>query len=479
MPLKSTCSVLDDPGCVSHWFKQLYPPGGEPLVARPALKRSREADVCIVGAGYTGLWTAYELRRADPSLDVILLEAEVAGYGASGRNGGAVIAQLNGSRAYWTKRGGGRDAAIAMERASQAAVTAVGEAVAREEIDCAYSRNGVLMVARTPLEAERFRDSVERDRQWGFTEADSRYLTAEEVRDRIGVEGAIGARFSAHCASIHPGALVRGLADAVERLGATIYEGTRVASIEPGVARTAGGEVVRARNIVRATEAYTESLESHRRFMVPVHTSMSVTEVLPDHLWEQIGWAGREALLTEHPFMHLQHTTDHRITFGGDDNRIPYLYGSAPCPDAPPAPRVRAMFRRELVRMFPPLQDVRIDHTWQGVFAAPRNWAPGVGLDRATGLAWAGGYVGEGVANANLAGRTLADLILGRDTELTRLPFVGSPARRWEPEPLRMIGAAVIAGMRQLGERIERRSGKPSRLIDVGNRAAGFTGHLG
>ncbi len=476
--MNDNSSVLADPGRISHWFRQLHPPGGEPLVPRPALPASREADVCIVGAGYTGLWTAYALLRADPSLDVVVLDAEVAGYGASGRNGGAVIAQFNGSRAYWTKRGG-RAGALAMERAVQASVAEVGAAVQREGIDCSYARNGVLMVARTPLEAERFRASVEEDRAWGLTEQDTRYLSAAEVRERIAVDGALGARFNAHCASIHPGALVRGLADVVERLGATIHERTRVTAIEPGVARTAAGHAVRARTVVRATEAYTESLSTHQRIMVPVHTSMLVTEVLPDAVWKQLGWAGREALLAEHPFLHLQHTADHRITIGGDDNRIPYRYGSAPSRDEPAPARVLAMYRRELARLFPALRDVRIEHSWQGVFAAPRNWAPGVGLDRATGLAWAGGYVGEGVATSNLAGRTLGDLILGRDTELTRLPFVGPPARRWEPEPLRAIGSAAIAGLRQLGDRAELRTGKPSRLIELGNRAAGYTGHVG
>ncbi|HWI22587.1 MAG TPA: FAD-dependent oxidoreductase [Baekduia sp.] len=471
-------SILNDPGRVSHWFKQLYP-AGTPLVARPALTESLEADVCIVGAGYTGLWTAYALNRADPSLKVVVLEAEIAGYGASGRNGGAVIAQINGSRDYWTKRGGGREAAIAMERASQAAVADVGDAVKREGIECSYARNGVVMVARTPMEAHHFKASVDEDREWGFGEQDSRYLSSAEVLERINIEGALGARFSPHCASIHPGALVRGLADTVERLGTTIYEGTRVASIEPGVARLASGATVKARIVVRATEAYTESLKSHRRVMVPVHTSMFVTEVLPDSIWQELRWTGREALLAEHPFLHLQHTADHRITFGGDDNRIPYLYGSAPCPDEPSKASVAAMFRRELIRLFPALSDVRVDHAWQGIFAAPRNWAPGVDLDRETGLAWAGGYVGEGVANANLAGRTLADLILGQDTELTRLPLVGPAGRKWEPEPLRWIGAAGIAGIRHIGFRKEKRTDKPSKLIPLGDRITGFTGHLG
>lgn len=477
MSVRSTESIVEDPGKISHWFDQLHPAGGTPLLRRPALEGSREADVCIVGAGYTGLWTAYELRRADPSLEVVVLEAEIAGYGASGRNGGAVIAQFNGSREYWTARGG-REGTIAMERAVQATVDEIGAAVAREGIDCAFSKNGVVMVARTELEDRRFRASIEEDRQWGVGEDDTRYLSHVEALARINVAGALGARYNAHCASIHPGALVRGLAEAVERHGVTLYEGTRVTGIAPGVATTERG-VVRAKHIVRATEAYTESLETHRRIMVPIHTSMLATEPIDEACWREIGWAGREALLAEHPFLHLQHTADGRITIGGDDNRVPYRYGSRPCPDAPAPAKVLAMYRDELVKLFPALRDVRIDHSWQGVFAARRSWAPGVGLDRTTGLAWGGGYVGEGVATSNLAGRTLCDLILGRDTELTRLPFVDTPAPRWHPEPLRGFGAAAISTVRHLGTYAEARTGRPSRAIELADRIAGYTGHIG
>jgi glycine/D-amino acid oxidase-like deaminating enzyme len=471
-------ALLADPGRVSHWFAQLHPSEGPPLQPRAPLTCSRAADVCIVGGGYTGLWTAYYLLRTNPSTSIVILEAEVAGYGASGRNGGAVIAQLNGSRAYWERRGG-RDGVIAMERAVQGAVEAVGEVVRTESIDCAYAKNGVIMVARTALEADRFRESVEEDRHWGLDESDTRLLSADEVRSRVRVNGAVGARFNAHCATIDPGRLVRGLADVVQRRGAMIHEGTRVTRIDPGRARTADGHEVRAPVIVRATEAYTDSLQTHRRLMVPVHTSMLVTEPIADELWEQIGWQGREALLAEHPFLHLQHTADRRITIGGDDNRVPYRYGSAPGPDGPALPKVLRMYQRELVKLFPALRDLRIDHSWQGVFAAPREWAPGVGLDRRTGLAWAGGYVGEGVATSNLAGQVLADLVLGRDSDLTRLPFVGAPQRRWEPEPLRTIGAFAIAAMRQHAERTESRTGSTSRLMELANRAAGYTGHIG
>ncbi|MFT3865163.1 MAG: FAD-dependent oxidoreductase [Solirubrobacterales bacterium] len=462
---------------ISHWFAQIY--GDDAKVPlRPCLEADREADVCIVGAGYTGLWTAYALKRAAPELDVVLVEAATAGFGASGRNGGAVIAQINGSRNYWAERGG-RDGAIALERELQATVDEVGAAVARENIDCSFSKNGVVMAARTPLELERFRRSVEVDQTWGFGPKDVRMLDAAELAERMSIVGGLGARFTPHCASIHPGRLVRGLADAVERLGATIYEDSPVLRIEAGAAHTRNA-TVRAKYVMRATEAYTESVRGQERLIVPVHTSMLATEKVPDEIWAEIGWSGREALLAEHPFLHLQHTADGRITIGGDDNRIPYHWASKVKAIGAAPQKVAEMYRAELVRLFPALQAVKIEHTWQGVFGAPRNWAPSVGLDTATGLCWAGGYVGEGVAPANLAGRTMADLILGRDTNLTRLPWVErGKLRRWEPEPLRAAGAGIVWSMRALGDGVEKRTGKRSRVLELGNKLAGYGGHLG
>jgi glycine/D-amino acid oxidase-like deaminating enzyme len=468
--------MTENPRALSHWWRQLVDDDGDRQL-RPALTTDREADVCIVGAGYTGLWTAYELLRAAPELSVVLLEAEVAGYGASGRNGGAVIAQLNGSREFWAKRAG-RDGAIAMERAVQDAVRHVGAAIEREQIDCSFTQAGVLMVARTELEAGHFQHTVAEDRHWDFGPEDSRYLSAAELAERMQVDGALGARFSPHCASIHPGRLVRGLARAVERLGGVLFENSRVTELAPRQARTAHA-TVRAKFVIRATEAYTHSIRSERNAITPVYTSMIVTDPIPDELWAQIGWAGREALLAEHPFLHLQHTADHRITIGGDDNRVPYRFNSATTADGPPPEKVSEHYRRELIRLFPALRDVPVSQAWQGVFGTSRAWAPGVNLDRATGLGTAGGYVGEGVAVSNMAARTMADLVLERDTELTRLPWVGLRARRWEPEPLRYVGAQMIWGMRTIGDQLERKRGKASSLITLGNRMAGFTGNLG
>ncbi|HWH27237.1 MAG TPA: FAD-dependent oxidoreductase [Pseudolysinimonas sp.] len=461
---------------ISHWFAEIY--GDDAVIpTRDPLPGPIKADVAIVGAGYTGLWTAYELLRSAPGLKVVLLEAKFVGYGPSGRNGGAAISQIVGSRQFWAKRGG-REGAIGMERAVQNGVDEIGTAVAREGIECKFAKNGVLMLARTPLEVEHFRHSVEEDRKFGFTAEDTVYLEQADAVARINAANLLGAKFNSHCASIDPARLVQGLAAAVEKLGGTVYEQTRVSSIEPRRAITERG-LVEAEFVIRATEAYTGWIDGKKRQIVPVHTTMIATEVISDALWSEINWAKRETVLAEHPFLHLQHTSDHRITIGGDDPRVPYRFGSATSDDHQPAEELQQHYYRQLIKLFPPLAGVKIAHSWSGVFGAPRDWAPSVGVDHSTGLGWGGGYVGEGVVPSNMAGRTLRDLILKKDTEMTALPWVRKHPRGWEPEPIRYIGSAAIFAARRAGENNEERTQKASKLLAAANRAAGFTGHLG
>jgi glycine/D-amino acid oxidase-like deaminating enzyme len=449
---------------ISHWFSQL-----DPLpVPRPPLPGPRSADVCIVGAGYTGLWTAYELRRADPSLDVVVLEAEVAGFGASGRNGGWVLGELAGSAERWARRGG-RAGAQAQARAIRATVDEVGSAIEREGIDCDFVKGGTLQVAQTPLELERLRAFAAHEEEWGLE--DGELLDAAATRARVAVAGALGAHFSPHCARVHPARLARGLAAAAERAGATIHEGTRVTAIEPGVARTAAGPV-HARFVVRATEGYTARLPGLRRALVPLNSAMIVTEPLGAETWEAIGWERAECMLDgRHRYVYLQRTADGRIAIGG--RGVPYRFGSKTDREGPlPAATAREL-RQRLVELFPVLAGAGVAAGWHGVLGVPRDWSPAVGLDATTGLAWAGGYVGEGVAAANLAGRTLRDLILGRTTELTGLPWVGPLARAWEPEPLRFAGVHAVNALYASADAREQATGRSAPAARLAGAIAG------
>jgi glycine/D-amino acid oxidase-like deaminating enzyme len=226
---------------------------------------------------------------------------------------------------------------------------------------------------------------------------------------------------------------------------------------------------VRARYVVRATEGYTARLPGLRRALVPLNSSMIATEPLASGIWSQLRWRESETLHDgQQRYVYLQRTADGRIAIGGRGN--PYRYGSASDREGPLPTETLIALRQRLIELFPVLRDVTVASAWHGVLGVPRDWSPGVGLDLATGLAWAGGYVGEGVAAANLAGRTLRDLLLGRDTELTRLPWVGPLARNWEPEPLRFLGVHAVNSLIVAGDRRERRTGRPalaSRLASV------------
>jgi glycine/D-amino acid oxidase-like deaminating enzyme len=449
--------------CVSFWYSQLEPPP----VRRDPLAGRREADVCIVGGGFTGLWTAYQLLRLDPSLNVVVLEAEAVGFGASGRNGGWVEGRLAGSREHWAEVGG-RAGALALERAIQATVDEVGEVAAAEGIDCAFYKGGTLTVAQTPLQLERVRAQVEEDRMWGLRPEDSVLLDGPSAAERVSVDGVLGARYSPHCARVQPAKLAVGLGEAVERAGATIYEGTPVTRIRPTIARTADGEV-RSKFIVRATEGYTASLAGQRRVMLPLRSSMIATEVLDSATWAALGWQQAETMLDgARRYVYIQRTGDGRIAIGG--RGTPYRYGSGTESEGPPPSETVRSLRQRLIGLFPVLTDVAVDGAWQGVLGATRQWAPAVGLDRDTGLAWGGGYVGEGVAAANLAGRTLADLILSRDSELVRLPWVGPLGGSWPPEPLRYVAVRGVNAMMQLADKREWRTDQTSLV--------GRTAHL-
>jgi glycine/D-amino acid oxidase-like deaminating enzyme len=445
-----------------------------PLPARPALTQDLEADVCIVGAGFTGLWTAHSLALADPALRIVVLEREAAGFGASGRNGGWCSALFATSDAALVRRYG-REQMVAMRRAMQATVDIVGAAAGAEGIDCHFAKGGSVDLVRSEAQRDRAMREVEEARAHGFGEEDLRWLDADETRTLVHAEGAIGATFTPHCAALQPALLSRGLADAVERRGVRVYEHTEVTDIRPspqgpGVA-TAGG-TVRADVVVRATEAWTPTLPGLRREIVPVYSLMVATEPLSEAFWSKTGLAGRPTFADHrHMIIYGQRTADDRIAFGG--RGAPYHYGSALRPSFDQEPHVHALLRQTLTELFPDLAGARFTHAWGGPIGIPRDWHSSVGYDRASGLAWAGGYVGDGVATANLAGRTLADLITGADTALTRLPWVGHGSPRWEPEPLRWLGVNAGLWTMKLADRTEARRGRPSRVAGAMGRLLG------
>jgi glycine/D-amino acid oxidase-like deaminating enzyme len=429
-----------------------------------------DVDVAIAGAGYTGLWTAYYLSRAEPGLRIAVCEREIAGFGASGRNGGWCSALFPASLGKLARMAG-RDAAIAMGRAMQETVDEVAAAAAAEGIDCHWAKGGTVMLARSPAQLDRATAEVAEAREFGFGSADLRLLTAAAAREYAAATGVLGGTYTPHCAAIHPGRLVCGLAEAVLRRGVTVYERTPVTQILPGRLVTPSG-TVRARHVIRATEGFTAQLPGERRTVVPVYSLMIATQPLPESAWAQIGLADRPTFGDlRHLIIYGQRTQDGRFAFGG--RGAPYHLGSAIRPSFDRAPAVFTALRQTLAELFPALADAAVTHAWGGPIGVPRDWCASVGLDRSTGVGWAGGYVGDGVATTNLAGRTLADLVLGNDSGITRLPWVGHRSPRWEAEPLRWLGVNAGLQVMSWADRQEARTGRASRAAEFVGRYLG------
>lgn len=452
-------------GQISFWWQQI----GQPE-QRPALPGSMQADVCIVGGGFTGLWTAYYLKKAQPDARVVVLEQRFAGFGASGRNGGWCVNSITGDREQYLASHG-RETVIAFQQAMNDTVDEVVRVAAHEGIEADIAKGGEFNVAYTPAQAARMKAFYDSEASWPVT--DIELLSAAQAAERIKVDNALGATWQPHCARVHPAKLARGLAEVVESLGVVIYEGTKVTEITSGAAHTEFG-TVQAPAIVRATEGFTADLRGEHRTWLPMNSSMIVTEPLSAQMWEQIGWNGNEVLGDyAHVYMYAQRTADDRIAFGG--RGVPYRYGSKVDTEGVTQQRTIENLAALLGKFFPAAAEASIDHAWAGVLGVPRDWAATVGFDHHRGLGWAGGYVGTGVATTNLSGRTLADLILRRDTELTRLPWVGRQVRKWEPEPLRWLGVQTIYAAYRAADRQEQNGG--AKTASVAKIADLISGH--
>src|SRR5919202_2339071 len=416
---------------------------GEDLTPRPPLDGWTAVDVAILGAGFTGLWTAYYLLRREPALRVAVVEREIAGFGASGRNGGWCTAGFPVSLAQLAARFG-RGAARAVQRAMVDAVDEVGRISADEGIDAQYRKGGRLLIARgrhqMPAVQQVYTCAQKLDPADRYQMRD-----AAQTAERIRVEGAIGSLFTPHCAVIHPGKLVRGLARAVERRGGTIYEHTEVVDFigapRPHL-KTRRGDV-RAATVVLAGEAYLSGLPALHRQLIPVYSLIVLTERLTAAQWAEIGWQGHECLSSpRYTVDDLSRTVDGRILFGG--RGAPYHFGSRIDDAYDRHGPTHALLRQMLVRWFPMLAGIQFTQAWGGPLGMPRDWMPTMSYDRATGIASARGYTGQGVATANLSGRILADLICGVDTPLVTLPMVAHQPPPWEPEPIRWMGVRYV-----------------------------------
>lgn len=454
---------------ISFWHDTL--PEGDP-VRRPPLLGPLEADVVIVGAGYTGMWSAYYLTELDPSLSVVILEAEIAGFGGSGRNGGWASGEFS-MRRDRVAAVSGKAAVAAQFRAIWDSIDEIGRVSSANGIECHYVKGGTINLATSNSQIQRLETELDELRGFGFGEDDFRMLDAAETGRRVRSDRTLASIYTPHCAAIHPARLARGLAEVLERRGVQIFEGSRAVSIEPGLVRTADGHVG-ARSVLRCLEAFDSVMEDGRRTIAPIYSLMIATEPLPDSVWDEIGFAGRE---TFHDGRHLviygQRTTDNRFAFGG--RGAPYHFGSALRPEFERDRSTHSSLAETLRWLFPQIGDARITHTWGGAVGMARDWSASVGFDPETRIGRAGGYVGAGVTPSNLAGRTLADLVLGNDTERTHLRWVGHISPQWEREPLRWIGINLARALAPMADNREFSTGKPSRV--AGRLLSLLTGH--
>ena len=457
--------VMRDYRTTSLWLDGV--PGE--LTPRPSLPGDIDVDVAIVGAGYTGLWTAYYLAKADPQLRVAVLEREIAGFGASGRNGGWCSAYFAASLEKLAASQHGRDEAIrhAAGDVRHRRRGRRGRAPKRASTP-QFHKGGVLDLAITPAQLlppargagvralmglRRGRLGVAR-RGRGARAAQRRRLPRRPLHP--------------HCAAVDPARLARGLAETVERLGVTIYEQTPVSSIEGGIAATPLGRV-KAEVVVRATEAFTAQLPGYERTLVPIYSLMIGTEPLPeerlgrDRLGGPRGASATGATSSSTPCAPTTAASPWaaaaRPTTTTHASRTP----TSACPD------VIASHERTLRLLFPAIGAARITHTWGGPLGWPRDCSPAWATSAsATSPGRAATSATAWPPRTSPAARS-RDLITGRESDLTTLPWVGHKSPNWEPEPLRWLGINAAFKLMAHADRVENGIGRPARraaLVD-------------
>ncbi len=426
----------------SFWFDTL----DENIQARTPLQDDLSVDVAIIGAGYTGLWTAYYLKKQQPDLSIAIVESQTAGFGASGRNCGWLMAGMAGEAKYLShlpeqERQAGYNLLFGI-------IDEVASVTKEENIQCDLNRGGaVYAAARYPEQIKNMQDALKHFHGQGLGEEDYRWLDTHELNEKVRMRNGYGGIYTPHCATINPAKLVRGLARCVESMGVVIYEKSPVLSVENKKVHTTQGSI-KANVIVPATEGFSDKLLNLKKYVLPVQSLIIASEPLSKSQWDEIGLHSRPAFsdggrLTTYG----QRSLDCRLIFGA---RGGYMFGGKVRHEFSLEDPAFDLRKKLMVDLFPSLKDVKVTHGWGGTLGMARNFSPFAIFDPVSGIASAGGFSGEGVGASNLFGRTLADMILQKDSELTHMPWVFTPAthkqalKKWEPEPFRFITYKTI-----------------------------------
>jgi glycine/D-amino acid oxidase-like deaminating enzyme len=433
-----------------HRDKSFWLDTHPPYEENPRLEGSQRVDVAVLGAGFTGLSTAYHLRRADPALRVAVLEAEIVGFGASGRNGGFSMT-LFGMQPSLTKAMFGAERTREAQRYMERAVDLVDTMVREHDMQSVFWYPGYLHVATTDAHMRRIEKEHRLLEELGITGHE--LLDGHAVRERVDSPLFVGGSFESRCGILNPARHVRELKRVAEAAGAEIYERTPVESIERGKhfrLRTPGG-TVEAERVVIATNAWTHLMAGLHHREAPVFTHMVVTEPLQDKQWDAIGWEGREGLEDARNIIHyLRPTADGRIAIGG--YRLSVAFGRDMDRDL--NPKAFRGLEKNLVRMFPSLAGVRFTHRWGGAVSVTADLVPAIGQLGDARCVYSVGCIGHGVSLTHLNGQTLADLVLERSSELTETWFVNRRVFPWPPEPLRALAAHAILGYMKAEDRL-------------------------
>ncbi len=455
---------MEHDGVNSYWQESMP----SSLVDRSSVDSDLDVDIAIVGAGYSGLWTAYYLKQLQPGARISIIEANHVGFGASGRNGGWCSGFLPMTLSEIEQQYD-RQHAIEMYQQSFATLDEIEKVIGVEKLDCDFHRGGTIHGATNAVQRNRVIEDVKQLHDYGFNEGDSRMLSPQESMAKINIQGLLAASYTPHCAVIHPAKLALGLASVVERMGVKIYEDSRVVEISSRTLKMKDVRV-RAEVVVRATEGFTSQIRRHRRTLAPLYSYMVATEPLTKLQRDRIGWQNRETYHdARNMIIYVQITSDGRIAFGG--RGAPYHFGSRVKPGYDNHDEIHQRIISSMHEIFPLTKNLQITHRWGGPLGVPRNWKPSVNFDPQSGIASLGGYVGDGVAATNLAARTLAHLITGDQHPLTKLAWVNHPSRKWEPEPLRYFGINGLLRLSSSMDKREHKTGKPdkfrSKLLDA------------
>lgn len=399
-------------------------------------------DICIIGGGFSGLWSAHHLLNLDPSLKIAIFEAREFEFGASGRNGGWASGEFPVSKDSLISRIGEAKTTQLLEALNHS----IDEIAEFSDASVGVAKAGSLYFARNSAQLSRLSERVDDDHI---------FLSANEASEMLNVEGIKGGLFTKNCATINPFNLIKFLVHSLSKRGVHLFENSFASATNGGV--LVNSSYIKAPVVIQATEAFGDP----GREFIPLYSLMVATEPISDSVWKEIGNSSRFTFAeASHMVNYAQRTTDNRIAIGG--RGATYPFGSKLNPAKEKTAKVHATIRSLLVSWFPVLKDIQFTHAWGGAVAITRDWEPYLHWDRESGFARLGGYAGDGVTMSYLASKILAHEILEKPSELSELHFVNRKIRKWEPEPIRYLGVNALMKLSGLADKEERITGRKS-----------------